>query len=81
MKTNNPPLTFTGKILIKYLGRNLIYIQDRRFEPVEIKEFDNDINEKLVIKHTLMDKTEIVCSMASSNLYLKKKDKYVYKEG
>lgn len=81
MKTNNPPLTFTGKILIKYLGRNLIYIQDRRFEPVEIKEFDSSINEKLVIKHTLMDKTEIMCSMASSNLYLKKKDKYVYKEG
>lgn len=81
MKTNNLPLTFTGKILIKYLGTNLIYIQDRRFVSVEIKEFDSGINEKLVIKHTLMDQTEIMCSMASSNLYLKKKDKYVYKEG
>lgn len=81
MKTNDPPHTFTGKILIKYLGRNLIYMQDRRFEPVEILEFDYLINEKLVIKHTFMDKTEVKFSMASSNLYFKKNDKFVYKEG
>ncbi|MDD3004558.1 hypothetical protein [Flavobacterium sp.] len=81
MKTNNTSLTFSGKMLIKYLGRNLIYIQDRRFESVEIIEFDSTINEKLIIKHTLMDKTEVMFSMASSNLYLKKKDKYIYKEG
>lgn len=75
IKIKKTPRIFEAQMLLKYLGRNSIYNQKRTLTSIKIKEFDTDLGEELVVQHTMFDGTEVLFSIISGNLFLKKEDK------
>ncbi|KGO82205.1 hypothetical protein IP98_00149 [Flavobacterium cauense R2A-7] len=76
VKILKPPIIFKGQVILRYLGRNQIFIQKRTLIPISIFDYDHAIGEELVISMSMYDGTEIKISMISANLYIKKNGNY-----
>ena len=59
MKIDKLPSFFSAKAMYRYIGSNMKYFQEKRFQNISIKEIDYKLNEELLVKQVMFDELKL----------------------